>query len=119
MKSFILTIFMLLIAVACFGKTVTLSWDPSPSEGVTSYTVYQGTTDTGLNIPIVVGDVLTWTIEDLDNRTSHYFGVTASNAIGDESTLSNIVLSPGFAVPEPPSSLGGTTTINNIVIPVK
>ncbi|MDA3807272.1 MAG: hypothetical protein PF440_05080, partial [Thiomicrorhabdus sp.] len=61
---------------------------------------------------------LTFVINDLDDAVGYYYGVTASNAAGFESELSNIVYSPAFAPPEPPKALGGTTTVNNVDIPM-
>lgn len=93
---------LLLVGFACsaWGKTVTLSWDASPST-VTGYKIYYdvNTSTTSLNgtgadegsSPIDVGHVLTFTINGLPDAVDHYFSVTAYDGAGNESTYSNTV----------------------------
>ena len=93
---------LILVATVAYPKTVELSWDPSPSVGVSSYTLYWDNTP---NIPFAnsvdVGLVLNHEIVGLDDNEDHYFAVTASDALGNESTYSNIVKSDRiFTLPE-------------------
>ena len=118
MKSLVLLVALLVISATCYAKQVTLSWDASPSAGVTGYTIHYSTDNTQpFPESINVGDVLTYIIDDLSDELGYYFGVSAYNAAGMESAYSNIVLSPGFVIPESPASLNGTTLINNVIIP--
>ena len=92
----------LLIALAVpnvEAKDVTLSWDPSPSTGVTSYTLYWDTrNEAPFRFNVVSGDVLTFQIVNLPDEEQHWFAVTASDALGNESAYSNIVKSDAINV---------------------
>jgi hypothetical protein len=93
----------ILIATFSYGKDVTLSWDPSPSPGVTEYTLYW---DNQPNPPFVnsvrVGIVLNHFIANLEDSEQHWFAVTALDADNNESVYSNIVNSPIVEItPEP------------------
>jgi len=98
---------LLLLVTICFsanawGKTVTLSWDASPST-VAGYKIFYDTSsssplegsgaDEG-GAPIDVGNVLTYTVHGLPDGSDHYFAVSAYDTSGNESTYSNIVHSP-------------------------
>ena len=95
-------LFLLIVPVGiCHAKTVTLSWDPSPTPTVTGYRVL-----ISLNAEMSstlasrdVGDVLTTSIADLDDHVDHWFCVKAYDGQGHESVCSNIVTSPPVAVP--------------------
>ncbi|SEA06862.1 Putative Ig domain-containing protein [Desulfuromusa kysingii] len=108
MKRQIIATFILLILLVgtistnVWAKTVTLSWDASPSN-VSGYKIYYGTESTGSwngsgategDSPLLVGDVLTYVIHDLPDDMDHYFAVTAYDDSDNESTYSNIVHSP-------------------------
>lgn len=96
----LLVVVSLLIPLCAFGQTVTLSWDASPTPGVTGYKVYYDT-DTQLPMdstaategssPIDVGNVLTTTVTVPDG--TWWFAVTAYDAAGYESSFSNFVSS--------------------------
>ncbi|WP_321390426.1 putative Ig domain-containing protein [uncultured Desulfuromusa sp.] len=100
-------ILLILVAVAfsgnAWGKTVTLSWDASPST-VSGYKIYYDTESTapldgtgateGSSPLVVVGNVLTYVIHGLPDDEDHYFAVTAYDESANESAYSNIVHSP-------------------------
>ncbi len=101
-KTILLIFAVLTFSVSAWGKTVTLSWDASPSE-VTGYKIYydtgssaplEGTGATQGDSPVDAGNVLTFTVDGLSDTEDHYFAVTAYDASGHESTYSNIVHSP-------------------------
>ena len=107
MKSVVLRkgIFALLLTLLCatsvFAKTVTLSWDASPSD-VAGYKVYYDTQADGTfagidaiegDSPVDVGHVLTYTVTGLYDDEDYYFAVTAYDASGNESIYSNTVVS--------------------------
>ena len=95
------------LSTSAWAKTVTLSWDASPS-AVSGYKVYydagsstplDGTGATEGDSPREVGNVLTYVIHGLPDGTDHYFAVTAYDSSGNESTYSNTVHSPAVTVP--------------------
>ncbi len=96
---YLATIMLLLagLSVAAQAKTVTLSWDASPSSDVAGYKLYAGSdADVSTLIigsPIDIGNVLTYTLTDVDGAENQYFAVTAYDADGNESGYSNIVMS--------------------------
>jgi hypothetical protein len=105
MKSSIISVFLILaFCAASHAKTVTLSWDASPTVGVTGYKLYYkaGSSTPPLdgiganegNSPIDVGNVLTYIVTGLPDSDIHYFTLTAYDAAGYESSFSNIVNSP-------------------------
>ncbi|NOQ41521.1 MAG: hypothetical protein GQ563_03350, partial [Desulfuromusa sp.] len=102
-KIILLTLVTVGFSANVWGKTVTLSWDASPSE-VSGYKIYydagsstaplDGTGATEGVSPIDVGNVLTFTVNGLPDGEDHYFAVAAYDASDNESTYSNIVNSP-------------------------
>ena len=101
---YILTISLALffnISGVAFSQDVTLSWDPSPTDGVTGYKVYykqgdmnypfDGTGADQGSSPVDVGDVLSTTLTDLPDGEVFYFSVTAYVDADQESSFSNIV----------------------------
>ena len=82
------------------AKSVTLSWDPSPTSTVTGYKVVVANHPdmSGTLTVIDVSNVLTRTILDLDDTSAYWFGVKAYDGVGNESAFSNIVKSE--AIPE-------------------
>ncbi|MEA3362656.1 MAG: putative Ig domain-containing protein [Thermodesulfobacteriota bacterium] len=105
-KTILLALATVFFSTNVWGKTVTLSWDPSPSS-ISGYKIYydagsstaplDGTGATEGSSPIDVGNVLTFTINGLPDTEEHYFAVTAYDASNNESTYSNTVTSPVVA----------------------
>lgn len=101
----VITATLLLCASLVYPYNVTLSWDASPSTGVTGYNVYYRanynarpfTTSTitvdGGESPINVGNVLTYQVTGIPEGVFVYFAVTAYDDQGNESDYSNIVRS--------------------------
>lgn len=94
-------LFTVSLVTSAFSQDVTLSWDASPSPGVTGYKVYyksgnmsfpfDGTTaDQGVS-PVDVGDTLSTTLTGLTDGVTYYFTVTAYDGSDNQSTYSNIV----------------------------
>jgi hypothetical protein len=117
MKLFHIVIVTLLLLVNSintgFCQDVTLSWDPSPTDGVTGYKVYykqgdmnypfDGTGAAEGSSPVDVGDVLSTTLTDLPDGAIFFFSVTAYVDETQESSYSNIVSNnwiPGLLLPE-------------------
>lgn len=130
MKQLLLvTLCLLLFVGSATAKKVNLQWDPSPSQNVGHYKVYMVGPGEGFVLtpnqfapegmtPVATTDGATLTAEilDLTDESGYYFAVAAGQ--GDyDSPLSNVVLSvPIF---RPPGTLGGSSTVDNIVIPTK
>ncbi|MBN2426846.1 MAG: fibronectin type III domain-containing protein, partial [Deltaproteobacteria bacterium] len=101
---YVLAFLLFISAKTLPAKEITLSWEPSPSSGVTGYKVYyQGgsnvapLTGTGaylngtqVDSPVDVGNVLTVTLTGLDDDPLYSFAVTAYND-STESAYSTIV----------------------------
>ena len=93
-------LFLLIMPVdICHAKTVTLSWDPSPSD-VAGYQLLTSLEPTVQNLLLSLdaGDVLTITVYGLNDDQQHWFCVKAYDAQNNISTCSDIVTSP--AIPE-------------------
>ena len=75
-------------AVIADDNDVSLAWDPSISENITSYRVYMGNASRTYGTPVTIGNQTTYTFLDLPNGT-YYFAVTAVNADQIESDFSN------------------------------
>ena len=71
--------------------SVTLVWQPSPSEGVVAYHVYYGNRSYQSSL-LVPSQTTTAEIDGLEAGATHYFIVTAVNAAGAESRPSNEAL---------------------------
>ncbi len=109
-----LTFFLsMFFGAAALAQDVTLSWDPSPTAGVTGYNVYYKTGDmnfpfdgTGADqgaSPVDVGDVLSTTLTGLADGVTYYFSVTAYDDGANQSSYSNIVSTswlPALLAPE-------------------
>src|SRR5208283_5334287 len=72
-------------------QQATLTWDSSPSVGVTGYSIYYGvSTGTYTNL-VAVGLGTNGVVSGLVPGTTYYFAVTAHTAAGLESDYSNEV----------------------------
>lgn len=121
-KTILLIFAALTFSVSAWGKTVTLSWDASPSE-VSGYKIHYDTTSTapldGDGSPISVGNVLTYVINGLPDDVDHYFAVSAYDTSGNESTYSNIVHSPPVSAGNNPpvlASIGNKTILEGATL---
>ena len=103
MKKILLTAILFFVFFGISNaKTVTLSWDASPSN-VAGYKVYYNIDNpsppfNGMGAfegssPIDVGNVLSFELNSLQNNDKIYFAVTAYDDEGNESTYSNVVAS--------------------------
>ena len=123
----LLLLVSVLFSASAWGKTVTLSWDASPSD-VAGYKIYYDTSssspldgsgaDEG-GAPIDVGNVLTYTLHGLPDNSDHYFAVSAYDASGNESTYSNIVHSPVVTANNTPpvlATIGNKTVLEGATL---
>jgi len=86
------------VGIACLGgavgqvgdlQSVELSWNDSPDTNVVAYNVYFGTQSGQYGSPISFGDVSDVTIPGFEQGMTYYFAVSAVDAEGNESILSN------------------------------
>jgi hypothetical protein len=105
------------LALSCFGsvagpagnwQSVELSWTDSPDPTVVAYKVYFDTQGGPFTGGIVYGDISDVTIPGFEVGVTYYFAVSALDAVGDESKLSNVVCytipSPGAVVVAAPTA---------------
>ena len=86
----ILTTLILLCAALAHAQSVTLSWDPSPSAGVTHYRIYFGSSSRNYSGVTDAGLALQQTVV-LPHSGRWFFAATAVDANGGESDFSNEV----------------------------
>ena len=68
---------------------MTLSWQSSASTNVTGYNIYYGTASGNYTYKIMVGNVSTAAISNLNCGTTYFFSATALDSSGNESGFSN------------------------------
>jgi hypothetical protein len=89
-------------------QSVELSWQNSPNTNVVAYNVYFGTQSGQYGTPISFGDAVDVTLPGFVEGTTYYFAVSAVDAEGNESILSNedtyTVPVPGAYFPPGPGS---------------
>jgi hypothetical protein len=90
------TIIIFLNASAVFSGTTTLSWnapttnaDGTPLTDLAGYKVYYGTSSRNYSQTIDVGNVTTYTVNNLTDGTIYYFATTAYDISRNESDYSN------------------------------
>jgi hypothetical protein len=112
------TFLLFVLSSGSWAKTITLSWDASPST-VTGYSIYyvvgSAAELAAANDPVMVdaGAALTYTLRDLDDAVEHSLAVTAYDNSGNESSYSNIVTSAAVIADEPTNSAPVLATIGS------
>jgi hypothetical protein len=94
---------LLLMFGVAQAKDITLAWDQNPELDVVGYKIYYKAESSAAPLdgwganegdsPIVVGNLTSATISGLLDNQTYYFAVSAFNAAGVESALSDIVAS--------------------------
>ena len=113
--TFIITwTFIVLSAAAAIAGNVTLSWTPplvnndgTPLNDLAGYVLYYGLESGNYTNSIDIGNVTTYQLYSLPERTTYYFTVTAYDTSGNESGYSNQVaryIPPSSDTPDTPSS---------------
>ena len=126
LKLIFFTVCLFLVVTTASAKTVTLSWDPSPSTNIAGYKIYYKAGSSSLPFdgsganegasPIDVGTALASSITGLPNAQTHSFSVTAYDTSGNKSTFSNIVTSPPVVVITPNPVLRDSTQGTDMTI---
>lgn len=79
--------------------SITLAWDPSPSDTVVGYRIYYGLVSGNYTVQLEVGNQTSATVTNLIPARTYYFAATAYNTLGVESEFSEEV---SARVPLPP-----------------
>ena len=89
-------IFCLLNAATASAATIALSWDPPASNNdgtlytnLSGYKIYYGTSSGNYSQSIDVGNVVTYTLNNLTDNVTYYFATTAYNTSNIETPYSN------------------------------
>ena len=90
---------------------VKLAWNASVSKDVTGYRIHYGTASGIYTTSIVLGNVTSTTVSGLAERATYHFAVSAFNATGLESGVSNEVnFKPGQLALKISTTATGATT---------
>lgn len=106
------------------AQVVQLAWDPSPSQDIAGYKIYYKAATSELPLdgvealegpsPIDVGNVTTFTLNELPEGSVYYFRASAYDNAGHESTLSNLAASqwlPATLAPAMNETVGTSTVL--------
>ena len=101
---------LLLSSSIIFSAEVRLAWDPDPAIGLTGYKIYCGVSSRtgtdpkscglcGYSTVVSIGNVTTYTVNNLTDGQTYYVSVTAYDSSNNESSFSNevsgVATSPG------------------------
>ena len=104
-----------LTATAGNGQ-VSLTWKAPASDGgaqITSYNVYQGTTQNVSGKPVASPGATSVTVKNLTNGTAYYFKVTAVNTAGEGPASGAVRATPASPVTKPGAPTRLTATAGN------
>ena len=96
----ILSVFLIasqLSSTTCLAASTTIAWntptnaDGTPVTTLSGYKVYTGTASGSYSQSSNVGNVTSYTANNLTDGATYYFAVTAINGSGQESSFSNEV----------------------------
>ena len=95
MKSMVRWLILILLLVSSSASAqageVTLTWDPVIHPDLAGYKMYYGYASGDYEVITDVGNVIIYTLLNLDEDKIHYFVVTAYSTYGEESEYSNEV----------------------------
>jgi len=96
-----------------WAAQVALAWNAN-TDAATGYKLYYSTTSGRYGSVIDVGNITTYTVNNLNAGTTYYFAATAYDASGDESGYSNEVAYtiPSSQVPVSSLTITGPTQVN-------
>jgi len=72
------------------AATATLAWNPVTDPSVGGYNVHVGTASGLYTRTITVGNLTSYTVDNLTTRTTYYFAVTAYNGAGESSPSNEV-----------------------------
>ncbi len=91
MEKIAFLVFLLLFALVSLasGATLTISWDPSPEPDISGYIVFVGESSEDYSSRIDVGNVTSYTVNNLEEGKTYYLAVKAVDYGGNESAFSD------------------------------
>lgn len=98
-------------------KNLTLTWNPSPTPGVTGYRVYYGSASGNYTTNFSVGNATNNTFTNLVSGATYFFAITAYDPLGNESSFSNeISAAPGLPTVQilPPAAGRAAITVKGV-----
>lgn len=114
-KLSLLTVLACLLAcsVAKGASTVSIQWTPNTDPAVIGYNVYYGAASRNYTNVLSTGNTSALTVPGLVEGKTYFFAVTAFDALGDESDLSDEAqfIVPGFLTLTPGSKPGDPSRI--------
>ncbi|MFQ6112870.1 MAG: FlgD immunoglobulin-like domain containing protein [bacterium] len=84
----IIMLFLFLPFTVLFGGSATVSWDPNSESDLGGYKIYYGTVSRTYSEVIDVGNVTSYTVNNLGSGQTYFFAVTAYDVSGNESGFS-------------------------------
>jgi hypothetical protein len=90
-RSILVLALLVLVAAPAFAGSVTVTWDRNIEPDVVGYRVFWGSQSGVYTFSQAVGNVTTWTVNDLAPGATYYFAVQAVSADGLTSPLSQEV----------------------------
>ncbi len=90
-RAIVLSLLFLFLSFPVLAGTISLKWDPVEDSDLAGYKVYYGTAPGTYDYIKQVGNVTSYTIQDLSECTRYYFAVTSYDTSGNESGYSNEV----------------------------
>lgn len=104
----ILVLFLALIFMIpslVFGLSIRVTWNPNTESDLAGYKVYYGTQSGVYGNPVDVGNVTTWNLDNVAEKTTYYFALTAYDTSGNESLKSEeaSVTTPDQTPPNAPN----------------
>ncbi len=104
------------LAATAGNGQVSLTWTAPASDGgaqITSYNVYQGTTQNVGGKPVASPAGTSVTVKNLANGSTYYFKVTAVNTAGEGPASGAVSAAPASPVTNPGAPTGLTATAGN------
>jgi len=100
------------------NKQATLTW--TASTGATQYQVYRGSgkSDSEAVVPIATTTTPTYTDTGLNNGTSYYYNVSATNSVGISPDTDEVIVVPTSVTAPPATPVGVVATAGNTTITV-
>ena len=71
------------------AASVNVSWNPNTETDLAGYRIYYGTNSRIYGVPIPVGKISTYTVDNLASATTYYLALTAIDTSGNESGFSD------------------------------
>ncbi|MCB2170018.1 MAG: fibronectin type III domain-containing protein, partial [Deltaproteobacteria bacterium] len=85
---YVLALLLIVFPTTVFAASVTLRWQPNSEPDISGYNLYYGAESREYALPIPVGNVSSFTVNNLVEGNTYYFSLTAVDTSGNESGYS-------------------------------